>query len=56
MIGVIGGSGLYSLDNLKVLSRENPSTPWGYASSPGITLAQTSCMYLNPTLITKQLE
>lgn len=36
--GVIGGSGLYKLDNLKVERTVNPVTPWGVPSSP-ITIA-----------------
>ncbi|KAJ8329619.1 S-methyl-5-thioadenosine phosphorylase [Batrachochytrium dendrobatidis] len=31
-IAVIGGSGLYNLDNLKVVGEINPLTPWGYPS------------------------
>ncbi|CAI2183450.1 10267_t:CDS:2 [Funneliformis geosporum] len=31
-IGVIGGSGLYAFDNLKVIQRSFPETPWGYPS------------------------
>ncbi|GAA5861891.1 hypothetical protein JCM8547_008587 [Rhodosporidiobolus lusitaniae] len=38
LIGVIGGSGLYKLDNLKVEKTLNPVTPWGSPSSP-ITIA-----------------
>ncbi|BGP54636.1 S-methyl-5-thioadenosine phosphorylase [Rhodotorula sphaerocarpa] len=38
LIGVIGGSGLYKLDNLKVERTVNPVTPWGAPSSP-ITIA-----------------
>ncbi|KAL7281890.1 hypothetical protein ACG7TL_003356 [Trametes sanguinea] len=34
LVGVIGGSGLYHLDNLTFLKQVNPKTPWGYASSP----------------------
>ncbi|KAJ3000303.1 hypothetical protein NUW54_g6807 [Trametes sanguinea] len=34
LVGVIGGSGLYHLDNLTFLKHVNPQTPWGYASSP----------------------
>ncbi|KAI9059072.1 Methylthioadenosine phosphorylase [Trametes sanguinea] len=34
LVGVIGGSGLYHLDNLTFLKQVNPQTPWGYASSP----------------------
>ncbi|BGP38874.1 S-methyl-5-thioadenosine phosphorylase [Rhodotorula kratochvilovae] len=34
LIGVIGGSGLYKLDNLKVERTVNPVTPWGPPSSP----------------------
>ncbi|KAF5335488.1 hypothetical protein D9611_012130 [Ephemerocybe angulata] len=38
LIGIIGGSGLYALDHLTVLSTVNPSTPWGHPSAP-ITIA-----------------
>ncbi|KAI0056664.1 Methylthioadenosine phosphorylase [Artomyces pyxidatus] len=38
LIGVIGGSGLYHLDNLTFVKHVNPETPWGYPSSP-ITIA-----------------
>ena len=38
LIGVIGGSGLYHLDNLKFIKHVNPETPWGHPSSP-ITIA-----------------
>lgn len=31
-IGVIGGSGLYSLDGMKILGEEFPETPWGKPS------------------------
>ncbi|KAI9286233.1 nucleoside phosphorylase domain-containing protein [Umbelopsis sp. AD052] len=31
-IAVIGGSGLYHLDNLEVIEEVNPETPWGFAS------------------------
>lgn len=31
-IGVIGGSGLYALDDLKVLAEVKPKTPWGEPS------------------------
>ncbi|KAI0312041.1 Methylthioadenosine phosphorylase [Amylostereum chailletii] len=34
LIGVIGGSGLYHLDNLTVVKEVNPETPWGFPSSP----------------------
>ncbi|KAE9403663.1 Methylthioadenosine phosphorylase [Gymnopus androsaceus JB14] len=34
IIGVIGGSGLYNLDNLTPLKQVNPETPWGLPSSP----------------------
>ncbi|KAJ7202888.1 nucleoside phosphorylase domain-containing protein [Mycena pura] len=34
LVGVIGGSGLYNLDNLTFVKHVNPQTPWGYASSP----------------------
>ncbi|KIM42643.1 hypothetical protein M413DRAFT_26668 [Hebeloma cylindrosporum] len=38
LIGVIGGSGLYHLDNLTFIKSVNPETPWGFPSSP-ITIA-----------------
>ncbi|PPQ98229.1 hypothetical protein CVT26_003400 [Gymnopilus dilepis] len=34
LIGVIGGSGLYHLDNLTFVKSVNPETPWGFPSSP----------------------
>ncbi|KAF9449007.1 Methylthioadenosine phosphorylase [Macrolepiota fuliginosa MF-IS2] len=34
LIGVIGGSGLYHLDNLTFVKKVNPETPWGYPSAP----------------------
>ncbi|KAF8981568.1 hypothetical protein BDQ17DRAFT_1438367 [Cyathus striatus] len=34
VIGVIGGSGLYHLNNLTFVKHENPETPWGFPSSP----------------------
>ncbi|XP_006457564.1 hypothetical protein AGABI2DRAFT_196202 [Agaricus bisporus var. bisporus H97] len=34
LIGVIGGSGLYHLDNLTFVKKVHPETPWGYPSSP----------------------
>ncbi|KAI0751870.1 Methylthioadenosine phosphorylase [Daedaleopsis nitida] len=34
LVGVIGGSGLYHLDNLTFLKHANPETPWGFPSSP----------------------
>ncbi|KAK0227098.1 nucleoside phosphorylase domain-containing protein [Armillaria nabsnona] len=34
LIGVIGGSGLYNLDNLTFVKHVNPETPWGFPSSP----------------------
>ncbi|PAV20632.1 Methylthioadenosine phosphorylase [Pyrrhoderma noxium] len=39
LIGVIGGSGLYNLDNLTFVKHVNPETPWGKPSSP-ITIAR----------------
>ncbi|KAG6916817.1 hypothetical protein DXG01_005199 [Tephrocybe rancida] len=33
LIGVIGGSGLYHLNNLTVVKTVNPETPWGFPSS-----------------------
>jgi len=38
LVGVIGGSGLYNLDNLTFVKHVNPETPWGFPSSP-ITIA-----------------
>jgi len=38
LVGVIGGSGLYHLDNLTFVKEVNPETPWGFPSSP-ITIA-----------------
>ena len=40
-IGVIGGSGLYSLDNLKVLGEYYPDTPWGKPSDH-LIIAETA--------------
>ncbi|KAF9478435.1 Methylthioadenosine phosphorylase [Pholiota conissans] len=34
LIGIIGGSGLYHLDNLTFVKTVNPETPWGFPSSP----------------------
>jgi len=34
LVGVIGGSGLYHLDNLTPVETVNPETPWGFPSSP----------------------
>ncbi|KDQ52045.1 hypothetical protein JAAARDRAFT_163208 [Jaapia argillacea MUCL 33604] len=34
LVGVIGGSGLYHLDNLTYVKHVNPETPWGFPSSP----------------------
>ncbi|KAG6837744.1 hypothetical protein H0H93_001670 [Arthromyces matolae] len=34
IIGVIGGSGLYHLDNLTFVKTVNPETPWGFPSAP----------------------
>ncbi len=36
MIGIIGGSGLYDLEDLKVIEEVAPETPFGSASSPVI--------------------
>jgi len=36
---VIGGSGLYALNDLRVVKQINPETPWGFPSSP-ITITQ----------------
>ncbi|EDR01490.1 uncharacterized protein LACBIDRAFT_310905 [Laccaria bicolor S238N-H82] len=38
LIGIIGGSGLYHLDNLTQITTVNPETPWGFPSS-SITIA-----------------
>jgi len=38
LIGIIGGSGLYHVDNLTFVKHVNPETPWGFPSSP-ITIA-----------------
>ncbi|KAF8972080.1 nucleoside phosphorylase domain-containing protein [Flammula alnicola] len=38
LIGIIGGSGLYHIDNLTFVKTVNPETPWGFPSSP-ITIA-----------------
>ncbi|TFK33719.1 nucleoside phosphorylase domain-containing protein [Crucibulum laeve] len=40
LIGIIGGSGLYHIDNLTFVKHVNPETPWGFPSSP-ITIATT---------------
>ncbi|ESK91887.1 multicopy enhancer of uas2 [Moniliophthora roreri MCA 2997] len=42
LIGVIGGSGLYHLDNLTFVKHVNPETPWGFPSSPIIVCALPS--------------
>ncbi|EKM58937.1 uncharacterized protein PHACADRAFT_205131 [Phanerochaete carnosa HHB-10118-sp] len=34
LVGVIGGSGLYHLDNLTLIKQVSPETPWGPPSSP----------------------
>ncbi|KAL5488461.1 MEU1 [Sanghuangporus weigelae] len=39
LVGIIGGSGLYHLDNLVPVKEVNPDTPWGKPSSP-ITIAK----------------
>ncbi|KAF8748334.1 hypothetical protein RHS01_10943 [Rhizoctonia solani] len=39
LIGVIGGSGLYNLENLTPVETANPKTPWGFPSSP-ITISE----------------
>ncbi|CAE6493699.1 unnamed protein product [Rhizoctonia solani] len=39
LIGVIGGSGLYNLENLTPVETANPKTPWGLPSSP-ITISE----------------
>lgn len=33
LVGIIGGSGLYHLDNLTFVETVNPETPWGFPSS-----------------------
>ncbi|KAI7881345.1 Methylthioadenosine phosphorylase [Lichtheimia hyalospora FSU 10163] len=38
-IAVIGGSGLYHLDNLEIVEEVHPETPWGYPSDK-ITIAK----------------
>ncbi|CAO1615132.1 unnamed protein product [Sympodiomycopsis kandeliae] len=40
IIGVIGGSGLYKLQGLKVLEQIEVQTPWGKPSSP-VTISET---------------
>lgn len=40
-IGVIGGTGLYSLDALKVVEEITVETPWGLPSGP-VTIAETA--------------
>ncbi|KAI9223214.1 nucleoside phosphorylase domain-containing protein [Blastocladiella britannica] len=40
-LAIIGGSGLYSLDNLKVLGEVYPNTPWGFPSDK-ITICETA--------------
>jgi len=42
LIGVIGGSGLYHLDNLTFVKHVNPETPWGYPSAPIVISALPS--------------
>jgi len=42
VVGVIGGSGLYRLDNLTVVSETYPDTPWGKPSSPIVIAALPS--------------
>ena len=39
-LGVIGGTGFYSLRDFTYVAEINPLTPWGYASSP-ITIARS---------------
>ncbi|CAG7850421.1 S-methyl-5'-thioadenosine phosphorylase {ECO:0000255/HAMAP-Rule:MF_03155} {ECO:0000255/HAMAP-Rule:MF_03155}; AltName: Full=5'-methylthioadenosine phosphorylase {ECO:0000255/HAMAP-Rule:MF_03155}; Short=MTA phosphorylase {ECO:0000255/HAMAP-Rule:MF_03155}; Short=MTAP {ECO:0000255/HAMAP-Rule:MF_03155}; Short=MTAPase {ECO:0000255/HAMAP-Rule:MF_03155} [Serendipita indica DSM 11827] len=39
VIGIIGGSGLYHMDQLTFVREVNPMTPWGHPSSP-ITISQ----------------
>ena len=39
-IGIIGGSGLYSLENLSVLGEYLPATPWGKPSD-ALIIAET---------------
>ncbi|KAJ1836810.1 S-methyl-5-thioadenosine phosphorylase [Coemansia sp. RSA 2703] len=40
-IGIIGGTGLYSLDSLRVVEELTVDTPWGQPSGP-ITVAETA--------------
>ncbi|KAK9473538.1 nucleoside phosphorylase domain-containing protein [Dipodascopsis tothii] len=40
LLGIIGGTGLYSLDGLTPVARVTISTPWGHPSSP-ITISKT---------------
>ncbi|KAJ3222644.1 hypothetical protein HK099_002049 [Clydaea vesicula] len=40
-IGIIGGSGLYHLDNLTIERKVNPETPWGFPSDE-IIIARAS--------------
>lgn len=40
LLGIIGGTGLYDLPNLKAVARLTISTPWGFPSSP-ITISVT---------------
>ncbi|KAJ7503358.1 Methylthioadenosine phosphorylase [Mycena galericulata] len=42
LVGVIGGSGLYHLDNLTFVKEVNPETPWGFPSSPIVISALPS--------------
>lgn len=34
ILGIIGGSGLYSVDGLENIRRHDPATPWGASSGP----------------------
>jgi len=34
LVGIIGGSGLYHMDNLTFVKEVNPDTPWGKPSAP----------------------
>src|SRR5271154_2269564 len=39
-LGVIGGTGFYSIKDFQYVAEVNPLTPWGYPSSP-ITIARS---------------
>jgi 5'-methylthioadenosine phosphorylase len=40
LLGVIGGTGFYSIKDFQYVAEVNPLTPWGYPSSP-ITIARS---------------